>query len=42
VVPTTRRARTVDEDEYIRIIRTLTALEAWLAAIHVTRDGRSA
>ena len=41
-VPTTRRARTVDEDEYIRIIRTLTALEAWLAAINVIRDGRSA
>jgi hypothetical protein len=41
-VPTTRRARTVNEDEYIQIIRTLTALEAWLAAIHVARDGRSA
>jgi hypothetical protein len=41
-VPTTRRARTVSEDEYIQIIRTLTALEAWLAAIHVARDGRSA
>jgi tetratricopeptide (TPR) repeat protein len=41
-VPTTRRARTVGEDEYIQIIRTLTALEAWLAAIHVARDGRSA
>jgi tetratricopeptide (TPR) repeat protein len=41
-VPTTRRARTVNEDEYIQIIRTLTALEAWLAAIHVARAGRSA
>jgi tetratricopeptide (TPR) repeat protein len=41
-VPTTRRARTVSEDEYIQIVRTLTALEAWLAAIHVARDGRSA
>jgi tetratricopeptide (TPR) repeat protein len=41
-VPTTRRARTVSEDEYIQIIRTLAALEAWLAAIHVARAGRSA
>jgi tetratricopeptide (TPR) repeat protein len=41
-VPTTRRARTVSEDEYIQIIRTLTALEAWLAAINVARAGRSA
>jgi hypothetical protein len=41
-VPTTRRARTVSEDEYIQIIRTLTALEAWLAAINVVRAGRSA
>jgi tetratricopeptide (TPR) repeat protein len=41
-VPTTRRARAVSEDEYIQIIRTLTALESWLAAIHVARDGRSA
>jgi tetratricopeptide (TPR) repeat protein len=41
-VPTTRRARTLNEDEYMQIIRTLSALEAWLAAIHVVRDGRSA
>jgi tetratricopeptide (TPR) repeat protein len=41
-IPTTRRARTVSEDEYIHIIRTLTALEAWLAAIHVARAGPSA
>jgi tetratricopeptide (TPR) repeat protein len=41
-IPTTRRARAVSEDEYIHIIRTLTALEAWLAAIHVARAGRSA
>jgi hypothetical protein len=41
-VPTTRRARTVNEDEYIQIIRTLSALDAWLAAIHVARAGRRA
>jgi tetratricopeptide (TPR) repeat protein len=41
-IPATRRARTVSEDEYIHIIRTLAGLEAWLAAIHVARAGRSA
>jgi tetratricopeptide (TPR) repeat protein len=40
--PTTRRARTISEDEYMHIIRTLTALEAWLDGIHVARAGRSA
>jgi hypothetical protein len=41
-IPATRRARTVSEDEYMHIIRTLTALEAWLAAIHVALPVRSA
>jgi tetratricopeptide (TPR) repeat protein len=41
-VPTTRRGRTLSEDEYIHIIRTLTALEAWLTAIHVARASSSA
>jgi hypothetical protein len=41
-IPVTRRGRTVSEDEYMHIIRTLTALEAWLAAVHVARADRSA
>ncbi len=30
----------IDPAEYLRIVRTLAALESWLAAIHVTRAGR--
>jgi tetratricopeptide (TPR) repeat protein len=41
-VPITRKARTVDEDEYMHIVRTLAALDAWLAAIHVARASRGA
>lgn len=31
-----------DEVEYLRIVRTLAALESWLAAVYVTRAQRSA
>jgi hypothetical protein len=37
-----RGVASVDEDDLLRAVRTLTALEAWLAAIHVARASRHA
>jgi tetratricopeptide (TPR) repeat protein len=39
---TVERKSTVDAFEYIRIVRTLAALESWLAAIHASRAKRRA
>jgi tetratricopeptide (TPR) repeat protein len=37
---TVERKSTVDAFEYMRIVRTLAALESWLSAIHVSRPER--
>ena len=37
-----RRASRMDEGDYVRVVRTLTVLEEWLAAIHVARANRRA
>src|SRR5262249_16845898 len=37
-----RSVARVDENDLVRVLRTLTALEAWLAAIHVARADRHA
>ena len=37
-----RRARRIDEGDYVRVVRTLTVLDQWLAAIHVARANRRA
>ena len=39
---TDRRATRMDEEHYVRVVRTLTVLDQWLAAIHVARANRRA
>jgi predicted Zn-dependent protease len=41
--PTSKHpTRRIDEADYVRVLRTLSSLEAWLDAIHVTRTSRHA